>query len=1012
MPAAASPQLAENYLRFAAKIGVIRNADIERELPNLRGMETKEIGKALVERGILHPNNFKLLESMFARQLSRMMQPTRKSVEETPPAKPPEAREPPPAVKVSTGFGLVKGDTTKLKGSAQATTRYRIVRPLATTGLSELFVAEDVELHREVVLKRLHAKHQTSPGYRVRFNRTAEVASGLEHPCIPPIYNHGLDADGRPYYTTRLLTGESLAESVSRLHAADPADPPRAIETKSPSDALRKYVQRLLQVCNALSYAHSRGVMHRGLSPDRILLGKHGETLVVGWGRAELIYSRRAKSSQAGAPAPSKGVENGLGASRPPKEASRSQFESPHAYTSPEQLKTDPSAVGILSDVYSLGAILFFAATGKPPFTAPSEDLPAAISEGLKPDSLALVEAVSPSVAKICSEAMSLDPTRRHASIRAFAAELELWLSESAISKSTAAPLPPPKEVAFDWSPRHLALAVGGVCLLSGLIGAWLGSSGRATGSPDPTTATSQVAAPMETPISTSDAVSQWINLLAAAATATPDAVDSIANASRILPHRKPETAAALLDAAEAALARRDDVEAARKLKEAEPLIIATSDPAAARPARLRWATAVGTLAERSKSSTDSIKLLQSAIAASDRRLRAEDDSWSGSKRSLSERLARLHAKEGRFREALRIGEDLKIPFDSTIDESSFRFLIERAEWLGFVDRHADAVAEFSRIADSFVGASSPRTAVRSQLRFRAQLGLAEQLLALDQSPKQAIDDAKRTSKSITDDSAETKALHARLKTLVGVSLFKSGSPKEADVTLKTATEMWSKATSGKDVAASELLGAAAVWDAFHVAVGVKNKEDALAAAERSLAFLERVPDRESVTERLNAVDIHRGVLLVQLGKLTEADTAYSRAVVRGGTAMVNALYLRAACRLELKNYFGARNDAEQLARRSEDSSRYLAARVFSRLAGVAEGRTKTAVQEDGGRAMSLLKELLGRRFFTGDRTDLPTNDAELESVRQREDFKALFAAKPASTEKASPPRERNPSSP
>ena len=178
------------------------------------------------------------------------------------------------------------------------------------------------------------------------------------------------------------------------------------------------------------------------------------------------------------------------------------------------------------------------------------------------------------------------------------------------------------------------------------------------------------------------------------------------------------------------------------------------------------------------------------------------------------------------------------------------------------------------------------------------------------------------------------------------------------------------------------------------------------------LTILERVPDRESVTERLNAVDIDRGVLLVQLGKLSEAETAYSRAVVRGGTAEVNALYLRAACRLELKNYPGARNDAEQLARRSEDSARYLAARVFSRLAGVTEGRTKTAVQEDGGRAISLLKELLGRRFFIGDRADLPTNDSDLESVRQREDFKALFATKPASTEKANPRAERNPSSP
>ena len=572
MPAAASPQLAENYLRFAAKIGVIRNADIERELPNLRGMETKEIGKALVERGVLHPNNFKLLESMFARQLSRMMQPTRKSVEETPPARPPEPREPPPAVKVSTGFGLVKGDTTKLKGSRR--------RPPDTgsSGRSPRPDSANCSSPKTSSYTAKSCSKGCTPNIRRRpatvFASTARRRSPAASNTPASRRSTTMDSTPTDVLITRrgLLTGESLAESVSRLHAADPADPPRAIESKSPSEAIRKYVQCLIQVCNALSYSHSRGVMHRGLSPERILLGKHGETLVVGWGRAELIYSPRAKSSKAGAPSPSKGVENGPGASRPPKEASRSQFESPHAYTSPEQLKTDPSAVGILSDVYSLGAILFFAATGKPPFAVPSEDLPAAIANGLKPDSLALVEAVSPSLMKICSQAMSLDPTKRHASIRAFAAELEQWLSEIAVPKNATALPPPPKSPPFTWNPRHLAFAFGGACLFSGLFGVWIGGLGRTTASPDLTALTSRAAAPLETRSSASDTASQWINLLAAAVSAVPDAVDSIANTPRVLPHRKPETAAALLDAAETALARRDDVEAARKLKEAEPL--------------------------------------------------------------------------------------------------------------------------------------------------------------------------------------------------------------------------------------------------------------------------------------------------------------------------------------------------------------------------------------------------------------------------------------------------------
>src|SRR5262245_6742053 len=174
MPAAALNDLSDMYVRFAAKIGVITDADAERELPGLRGKEPKQIGQILVEKGILHPNNFKLLESMFARQLTRMTHAVhsgetsklKATQTDSTPKEPGEAAAP---AESASGLDPAKGDTTKLKGSAQATTRYRIVRPLTTSRLSELFIAEDVELHREVVLKRLQAKYHRSPGFRIRF---------------------------------------------------------------------------------------------------------------------------------------------------------------------------------------------------------------------------------------------------------------------------------------------------------------------------------------------------------------------------------------------------------------------------------------------------------------------------------------------------------------------------------------------------------------------------------------------------------------------------------------------------------------------------------------------------------------------------------------------------------------------------------------------------------------------------------------------------------------------------
>src|SRR5262249_36108796 len=173
--------------------------------------------------------------------------------------------------------------------------RFRVLRPHAKGGLGAVFVALDTELHREVALKQILDTHADDPISRRRFLLEAEVTGGLEHPGIVPVYGLGTYADGRPYSAMRFSRGDSLKEAIERFHAdavlrTDPGR--RSLE-------LRKLLRRFTDVCNAIGYAHSRGVLHRDIKPANIILGKHGETLVVDWGLAKAIGREGAGTAPA-----------------------------------------------------------------------------------------------------------------------------------------------------------------------------------------------------------------------------------------------------------------------------------------------------------------------------------------------------------------------------------------------------------------------------------------------------------------------------------------------------------------------------------------------------------------------------------------------------------------------------------------------------------------------------------------------------------------------------------------
>ncbi len=134
-----------------------------------------------------------------------------------------------------------------------------------------MFVARDTELNRNVALKEIQDQFADDPLYRARFEFEAEVTGGLEHPSVVPVYGLGRMADGRPFYAMRFIRGDSLKEAIRRFHDAEKK--PRRDPSQSTLD-LRALLRRFIDVCEAVAYAHSRGVLHRDLKPTNIRLGR------------------------------------------------------------------------------------------------------------------------------------------------------------------------------------------------------------------------------------------------------------------------------------------------------------------------------------------------------------------------------------------------------------------------------------------------------------------------------------------------------------------------------------------------------------------------------------------------------------------------------------------------------------------------------------------------------------------------------------------------------------------
>ena len=213
----------------------------------------------------------------------------------------------------------------------------RVYPELGRGGMGHVHSATDRNLLRKVALKRLDKELASEPMYRDGFIAEAQITGQLEHPNILPVYELAISSKGIPYFTMKLVHGIGLDEWLR--------DASRRPGTRK---RLQDGLDIFLKVCDAVAYAHHRGVVHRDLKPENIMVASFGRVYVIDWGLARLTKTRPASGDFSQMEAPGE-----VGAP---------------AYMSPEQARGNPADMDERSDVFCLGAVLYEIVSGQLPY--------------------------------------------------------------------------------------------------------------------------------------------------------------------------------------------------------------------------------------------------------------------------------------------------------------------------------------------------------------------------------------------------------------------------------------------------------------------------------------------------------------------------------------------------------------------------------------------------------------------------------------------------------------------
>ncbi len=268
--------------------------------------------------------------------------------------------------------------------------RYTILDFIDEGGIGEVWRVHDPVLDRPLAMKILRADRASEQGEA--FLREARLVASLDHPALVPVYNFGrLPApDGRPFFTMREVRGRTFSQLIDEVHGRGP----------SPHSSLLAPLRRLLRAfhtaCLAVAHAHERGVLHRDIKPDNVMIGEHGEVFVMDWGLARFTEAPALV-----------GLRGTL------------------IYMAPElTLGAGPAPS---SDIYGLGAMLYQVLSGKTPYTGSFAEVLSAVQAGPPPPPSG-VFGIPDALEAICARAMARDPAHRYPDAGALAEDVEAWL--------------------------------------------------------------------------------------------------------------------------------------------------------------------------------------------------------------------------------------------------------------------------------------------------------------------------------------------------------------------------------------------------------------------------------------------------------------------------------------------------------------------------------------------------------------------------------------------------------
>jgi serine/threonine-protein kinase len=282
--------------------------------------------------------------------------------------------------------------------------RYVVLGELGRGGVGVVLRGRDRELERDVAIKVLRPEHAAHEALSARFVAEARIGGHLEHPGTVPVYEMGRTKDARPYFTMKLVQGRTLASLLAAR--ADPADE-RA-----------RFIAIFEQVCHAVAYAHSRGVIHRDLKPANVMVGAFGEVQVADWGLAKVVGVGTEEAPPAAAVG---GAPRSVGDTATPR-LSSSQFHSQAgsvlgtlAYMPPEQARGEVEKVDARADVFSLGALLCEILTGKPPYVGDLESVFESARVGRLDDALARLDrcGADAELVALARACLAVDPAAR-----------------------------------------------------------------------------------------------------------------------------------------------------------------------------------------------------------------------------------------------------------------------------------------------------------------------------------------------------------------------------------------------------------------------------------------------------------------------------------------------------------------------------------------------------------------------------------------------------------------------